>query len=267
MMQYAYSQEAFREPSKWDGKPSNWHAYNDPAMLATMPAAALMYRRGDVHEAKTTYVLNPEKDLFNSDISPTNSAFIRTATELGKVSIAMPAVEELPWLQKSNIPASAKVFKDAHTSLIAEDAREASSDSGELSHNWDKGYMTINTVNTQAVMGWIGGENFNLSDINASIITRNASIAVQSIDSNPINKSKNIMISLAARSVPETEGQLPFLSEPVEGRLLIKAVKGLKLYKHDFNQKKQEIPVSYKDGQYSISLNKSLGTYWLFLTD
>ncbi|MDP3818621.1 MAG: cellulase family glycosylhydrolase [Methylotenera sp.] len=267
MMQYAYSQEALREPNKWEGKPSNWHAYNDPAMLATMPAAALMYRRGDVQEAKTTYVLNPGKDLFNTDISPTNSAFIRTASELGKLAISMPAVEELPWLQKSNIPASAKVYKDKRTSLIADEATEATSDTGELKRNWDKGQMIINTDKTQAVMGWVGGEKFTLADIEVTASTRNASIAVQSIDGMPINKSKNIMISLAARSVPENEGQLPFLSEPVEGQLLIKAAKGLKLFKRDINQKKQELPISYKNGQYVIKLDKSMGTYWLFMTE
>ncbi len=267
MMQYAYSQEALREPNKWEGKPSNWHAYNDPAMLATMPAAALMYRRGDVQEAKTTYVFNPGKDLFNDDISPTNSVFIRTASELGKLVINMPAVEELPWLQKSNIPTVAKVYKDKHTALISDDASEVTSDTGELKRNWDKGNMIINTPKTQAAMGWIGGEKLTLNDVDIIASTPNASIAVQSIDGLPINKSKNIMISLAARSLPETEGQLPFLSEPVEGQLLIKAVKGLKLFKRDTNQKKQELPSLYKDGQYVITLDKSIGTYWLFMTE
>jgi len=172
----------------------------------------------------------------------------------------------LPWLQKSTIPTAAKVFKDKRTSLIPDDATEVISDTGELKRNWDKGNLIINTANTQAVMGWIGGEEFNLNDVNITAITRNATIAVQSIDGMPINKSKNIMISLAARSLPEAEGQLPFLSEPIEGKLLIKALKGLKLFKRDINQKKQEVPISYKNGQYVITLDKSLGTYWLFLT-
>jgi hypothetical protein len=262
LMQYAYSQGALDHA----GKPSNWRSYNDPGILATMPAAALMYRRGDVQEAKTTYVLNLGNDLFNNSISPANSVFIRTAAELGKLTIAMPEVKELPWLQKSNIPTAAKIFKDPHTSLIAEGAAEANSDTGELKRNWDKGYATINTPSTQAAIGWIGGEKFTLGDVEISASTRNASIAVQSIDDAPINKSKNIMISLAARSLPETEDHLPFLSEPVEGSLLIKAPKGLKLFKQSGKQQKKEIPVLYNNGQYTINLDKSLGTYWLFLS-
>lgn len=162
---------------------------------------------------------------------------------------------------------NAKVSNDKRLSLIPEGATEVTSDTGELKRNWDKGNMIINTANTQAVMGWIGGDKFILNDITITSITRNASIAVQSIDALPINKSKNLLISLAARSIPETEGQLPFLSEPVEGQLLIKAAKGLKLFKQDFNQKKQNIPVSYKNGQYVITLDKSMETYWLFLTN
>jgi hypothetical protein len=61
--------------------------------------------------------------------------------------------------------------------------------------------------------------------------------------------------------------KLPFLSEPVEGHLLIKAAKGLKLFKHNADQKKQKLPVLYKNGQYDITLDKSLDTYWLFLTE
>jgi len=265
MIQYAYSQDNLEHPGQWT-KPSNWSAYNDPAILATMPAAALMYRRGDVQKAKTTYVLDPGYNLFNTFISPNNSTLIRTATELGKLSIAMPQVKELPWLQKDNVPADAKVFKDKDASLIAMGATEATSDTGELIRNWDKGNLIINTVNTQAVIGWIGGEKFTLDNIEVKAKTSNASIVVQSIDGMPIVKSENIMISLAARSVPETEGHLPFLSEPVEGLLLIKAPKGLKLFKLDIKHKKQELPVLYNNGQYVISLNKSLETYWLFMT-
>jgi hypothetical protein len=43
LMQYAYSQQKFIEGWR---TADNWHAYNDPAMLATLPAAALLYRRG-----------------------------------------------------------------------------------------------------------------------------------------------------------------------------------------------------------------------------
>ena len=262
IMQYAYAQE----PLTGQGSPSNWQAYNDPAILATMPAAALMYRRGDLKTANATYVLDLGKDgLFNQPITPDNSAFIRTATELGRLAIAMPAVKELPWLQKSTIPSNAKIFKDPNTSLLKAGSTEATSGTKELKHNWDKGYLSINTPKTQAVAGWIGGEKFTLDDVEITANTPNATIAVQSADDAPINKSTKIIISLAARSITETDWQLPYLSEPVEGRLLINAPKGLKLYRHFSGQKKKEMPVLYENGRYAIKLEKTAETYWMSL--
>ncbi|MGZ8983196.1 MAG: hypothetical protein ACXW11_04500 [Methylotenera sp.] len=263
IIQYAYAQE----PLTGQGSPSNWHAYNDPSLLATMPAAAMMYRRGDLKTANTTYVLDLGKDaLFNQPVTPDNSPFIRTATELGKLVIAMPTVKELPWLQKSDIPSNAKIFKDPNTSLLKADSTEATSDTKELKHNWDKGYLSINTPRTQAVAGWIGGEKFTLDDVEITANTPNATIAVQSADNAPINKSIKIIISLAARSITVTDWQLPFLSEPVVGRVLINAPKGLKLYKHFSGQKKKEMPVLYEDGRYTIKLEKTAETYWMSLT-
>lgn len=263
IIQYAYAQE----PLTGHGSPSNWHAYNDPSLLATMPAAALMYRRGDLKMANTTYVLDLGKDvLFNQSVTPENSAFIRTATELGKLVIAMPAIKELPWLQKSDIPGNAKIFKDPNTSLLKVGSTEATSETRELKHNWEKGYLTVNTPMTQAVAGWIGKEKFTLDDVEISSNTPNATIIVQSADDAAIRKSNKIIISLAARSITEVDGKLPFLSEPVEARLLINAPKGLKLYKYFTEQKQKEIPVSYENGKYSINLEKTAETYWMSLT-
>jgi len=266
MMQYAYSQEPLKAPTQWEGRPSNWHAYNDPAMLATMPAAALMFRRGDVEEAKSTYALNLGYGLFNNHISPSNSAFIRTASELGKLTIIMPSIKELPWLQKSSVGKNTKVFSDQNKSLIQQNVASIDSDNKELSRNWEQGYSTINTPRTQAAIDWIGGEKLALNDVEISANTHNASIIVQSLDDAPIHQSRNILISLAARSVPKSGDQLPFLSEPVEGQLKIKANNGLKLIKQGANQGKV-VPALYKDGHYLITLDKTLATYWLVLSE
>lgn len=263
MLQFGYSGISLRD----EGRPSNYDSYIDPSIMATMPASALVYRRGDVKESLTTYVLDlGDHVLFNKNVSPKNSAFIRTAPEIGKLAIAMPSVKELPWLKKSSIPANTKIVSDPNVSLMDAGSTESRSDTGEVIRNWDKGVLTINTPQTQAVAGWIGGESFSLPDVDVFISTRNATVAVQSLDNKPINQSRKLVISLAARSIPKTEYELPFRSEPVEGQLKIKAPKGLKLFRHLVDQKK-EVPVMYKNGQYLITLEKSLGTYWLSLAE
>lgn len=267
MMQYAYSQEPLTAPTQWQGHPSNWHAYNDPALLATMPAAALMYRRQDLQEASTTYVLKLDNKLFDQFISPDNSAFVRTASELGKLQIAMPSEKSLPWLQKSKHSEHAKIYSDPNKSLLPANSQEVTFEKTALKRNWDKGYSTIDTPRTQAAIGWVGGENFALNDVEINVTTRNASIVIQSLDELPIHQSKRIFISLAARSVPKTTEKLPFFSEPVEGELKIKAIEGLKLTKQGSDKQSQLVKSTYKDGYYFITLDKTLQTYWLTLSE
>jgi hypothetical protein len=167
-MQYAYSQASF---VGW-GAPSNWQSFNDPALLATLPAAALVYRRNDVREAQTTYAFAPTPDqLFNHPISPANSVALRSATEKGKLIIAMPQTSELPWLEKGRVPAAAKVITDPDSSVIEDNASEATSDTGEIRRNWDLGIYTINTPRSQAAMGWIGGNQIKLADVEIDATT------------------------------------------------------------------------------------------------
>ena len=113
LMQFAYSQEPLDGP----GRVGDWEAYNDPALLATMPAAALLYRRHDAEEAHTTYVFAPSKsELFDRTISPDNSVALRTIAEKGRLLVAMPSVPELPWLEASHTPPNANIITDPNHS-------------------------------------------------------------------------------------------------------------------------------------------------------
>jgi len=114
-------------------------------------------------------------------------------------------------------------------------------------------------------MGWIGGEAIALADVEIKAKTRNATVAVQSLDGAPIGQAKELLISLGARAVPKEGNKTPFYVEPVEGQLTIKAPKGLKLYKRGVLQEMKEVPAPYKDGRYAIILDESLRTNWLFL--
>ena len=264
MMQYAYSQIALN----YAGWPSNWDSFNDPGLMATMPASALMYRQSHIAESDSLYILAPSKDdLFNNNISADTSMAIRTASELGKVQIAMPYVKELPWLKPSAVPRNAKIIKDYKARLINANAEEATSDSGELTRNWSKGFFKINTKNTQAVMGWIGGQEFKLSDVNFKIDTPNATVSVQSMDKKSINQSNKLLISVIARAIPNAGNKLPFKIEPVTGTISIKAPSGMKLYKKGILQKQIEIDTKYVNGNYIIDLGADLNTNWLLLTN
>jgi len=263
VMIYGYAQVPLNDA----GKPSNWHSYNDPSLLATLPAAALLYRKGHVKEAVTTYVLTPDREqLFYQSISPETSVAVRTASEKGKVMVVMPKMVELPWLKSGAVSPGATAIKNYNQSLIPENATEVSSDTGEIKRNWIKGIYTINTAQTQAAAGMVGDEKIRLADVNFYIKTRNASIAVQSLDGEPINVSSSLMISLGTQSQPSRNG-LPFLIEPLNGQIVIHAHKGMKLYKSNSMQKGRRTAVAFDfhEGEYVIKLDPSLDTSWLFL--
>ena len=264
VMFYAYSQEALNDVRS---TPSVYQAYNDPALMASMPAAAMLYRQNHVREAGTAYVFAPNKEmLFDRSISPTTSVALRTASERGKLLIALPQVPELPWLQKSIVPVDAQILRDPEQSLIPAGASEIVSDSGELKRNWSQGTFTIDTPRTQAAMGSIGGKAIALADVKIDIATRDVVIAVQSRDGNPIAQSRNIMISVGARSIPRAADSLPFYSEPVEGVILIRAPPGLKLGAWDARTgQARRLPAAYRDGQYVLALDPSLRSSWLSL--
>ncbi len=262
VMQFAYAVDPLNNASK----PFNWHAFNDPALIATLPAAALLYRQGHVKEAVTTYALSPGREqLFYQATSPDTSVAARTASEKGKLVVVMPKIPELPWLKSGHMPPGAKVIQNLNQSMIDGNATEVLSDTGEIQRNWVKGTYIINTLRTQATMGWIGNEPIVLPDVKFDIKTSNATVVVQSLDGAPIKLSSSLLISFCARSVPSSGNTLPFRSEPVLGQLTIRAPKGLRLFKRILDQQEKEIPVDYRDGKYVIDLNALLGTSWLFL--
>lgn len=263
MLQYVYSQQAFNPGWR---TADNWHAYNDPALLATMPAAALMYRRGDVQPASTRYVFAPSPEtLYNQDITPRTSALLRTAVGLGQLQIALPVTPQLPWLKPAAIADGATVLHDPAQALLPADATESVSDTGELKRNWQSGLYTIDTPLTQAATGWLGGRTVTLGDVQVQASTPYASIAVQSLDGVVLGQSRSLLVSLGTRAVPQPEENTRFHVEPLKAQLSIKAPAGLKLFARDAQAQLKPLPASYRDGRYHITLDGTYMSNWLFL--
>lgn len=263
MLFFAYAQEPLTRGS---GTASVYQAYNDPALMASFPAAALLYRQGHVAAAATTYVFAPTPQmLFDQALSPANSVALRTAAERGKLLIAMPPVRELPWLAKSVVPSGARLIRDAQQSLIPPQASGIVSDTGELDRSWSDGTFTVNTPRTQAAMGWIGGKTITLAQVELAMSTKNAVVAVQSLDGKPIAQSLEIMISLGARSIPQSGNSLPYYSEPVQGKIVIAAPPKLQLRAADPRVGRLPVISAYRDGRYVLTMDRPIRTSWLLL--
>jgi hypothetical protein len=256
-MQFAYTQEP---PNR--NSPSNWNSYNDPSLMAMLPAAALLYRERHVAEATSTYVLDlDENTFFGQAVSPSSSPALRTAMELGRLLVAMPQARSLPWLQRRPAPAGAIVIRDPAKALLPADATQATSDTGELKHDWRDGVYTIATARTRAALGWIGGKTVSLPDVDFKLVTRNASVAVQSLDDKPIGTSTHLLVSIGTRSQPREPRKGPYLVEAAAGTLSFRAPAGLKV--RALGDSERAVSTEYRDGRYTITLDGKSPVHWL----
>jgi hypothetical protein len=146
------------------------------------------------------------------------------------------------------------------------------SDTGELRRDWGAGIETIDTAKSQAALGAIGDHSIRLSDVTVLVGTRHATVAVSSLDDQPLRSSNLILITTVARAIrprrlPGKAGwyqDLSVLSEPVRGDLTIRAPAGLEAVKLAANGQTTRLEnVIYENGQYRIPLQKQLSHWYL----
>ncbi len=268
LMQYAYSQDPLNNatPTQWM-KPDNWNTYTDPAYLVTMPMAAILYRQQHVQESNKPYVLKPSiSDLMSKAISPITSLTIRTLSEKGKVLLAMPNSNMLPWLTPSKIPLNGVIIDNFNKNYLDANAVSITSNTSELERNWVEKRYEINTPKTQAVVGSIAGKTIKLNDISITSDATNVTIGVQSLDDKSIKESKSLMISFIATTLP-TQGKFPFVTELLNATILVTKNKDLKLFKTNEFNKMVEQPLKYENNQYVINIDNNTKTHWLYLNN
>ena len=91
-------------------------------------------------------------------------------------------------------------------------------------------------------------------------------MAVSSVDDQPIAQSRQLLITAVARVVASPGGKMPLLSEPVRGKIAVRAPVGLALIPlaGDGSQLKP-VAAPYADGRYTITFPADRGTHWFLL--
>lgn len=202
----------------------------DPAITALVPAAALMYRRGDVAEAKQTIVIQPSvADAYGRARNPFNSAALRTGFEQSRVVIAMPDTKELAWDELPPLPKGATIVTDLDRDLLATEGTRIVSDTGEITRDFGEGVITIATPRSQAVVGWIGGARFELPDGWVELDIPKAAFALSALDDAPIASSRKILVTAVGQAAPAPAMRGPFRSQPIRGRFAIRTREDLAL--------------------------------------
>ncbi|MBC8069458.1 MAG: glycosyl hydrolase family 5 [Deltaproteobacteria bacterium] len=223
---YCHVQDALAPPQSV----SMFSGWVDPAITALMPAAAVMYRRGDIAPARETIVLAPsEADAYGRARNPFNSAALRTGFERSRVVIALPDSDALDWDKPAARPAGATVVTDMDRDLLPEGSTRVVSDTGEIARDFAEGIINIASPRSQAAIGWIGGARVELQGGWVELDVPKAAFALTALDAEPIASSKKILVTAVAQAVPAPSMRGPFRSEPVRGRFAIRTAQDLVL--------------------------------------
>jgi hypothetical protein len=225
-MLYGYLQAPVQEPEK----PDPWSTWNDPAITALMPAAAVMFRQGHVREAQKTYRLDLSREaVFFENTNPQTSVAIRTLVEQSKLTIGLPDVPELDWDGARHKSADVIAVSDPGRDFLPAGQNFVVSDTGELKRDWSHGIETIDTAKSQGAMGWIGGRHIHLTDVDIDLRTRKATVMVTSLDGKPVASSKRLLFTAVAQVASSPDDKLPFLAEPIEGAITLRGAGRLRM--------------------------------------
>ncbi len=225
LMGYNYAQSPLGVAPK---RPTKWDQRVDPAQLGLGPAAALLYRRGDVSVAKETIAITPSVEaLWNADASPKTAAALRTAPERSRMVVVLPGHPKLDWDVPGKAPQGSVAVTDLAQDLLADDATSVRSDTGQIERDWQQGVLRIDTPRVQAVSGWIGGKTITLSDLEVRVQTPAATVVAIALDDRPLAHSARILVTAVGRAEPRADGTVR--SEPIRGEIALRTQRALRI--------------------------------------
>jgi hypothetical protein len=174
-----------------------------PAITATFPASAIMYRRGDIAEATPTFVEKDEADIFSlTSPSPTEAEALdelrKTGNERGTTASGI----------------GAKLVRTAPPA-----PRVRASDPSQVTIK--DGVMVINTPRTKAAIGFLKRAGpIEIDGIKIQSNNDYAAILITSLDDQPIADSKKVLVTRMTDDRPhgftapggaiQSLGQFPF---------------------------------------------------------
>lgn len=276
--------------SPGDPQLSMFRSQSDPARWGEFPAAALMFHRHDVSAAKNEIHVVHTKDGRFSPRPDTNRAQAtnyRYLTFLSKVREAFiddvyrgnadaviacgPSADakvegaakpirmtERPWeewLYPKFVTAAQKLELAGYDNMDGS-AKRFDSDTGQLSLDYGRALLTINTDRTQAVVGRLKDVSpVQLDSVQVTSETEFAAVVVTSLDGSPIGQSRRLLMTAVGRAENTSqgfwppkaeqmrwspvawmlpgEGRTPVITEPIRGDVLLKVPGTATVYRLD----------------------------------
>lgn len=163
----------------------SFDTFNDPAKFGLFYHAALIIRRGDVKPAEKTLSIVPDNDLRMS-----NRYTWDMSAEKHRVETVLPGMNP-----------GGDIVINSHETFIGQDEVEVLSDTRELYRNLEKQFGWIDSPKTKAVYGFVGKEGaIKLNNATVEVKTDFATVAISSLDDDPIASSGNMLLTAVGRA-------------------------------------------------------------------
>lgn len=259
-----------------DQRLSMFRSESDPARWGEFPAAALLFHRFDVDSGRNEiHVVHDMKHLYDPEPPTTSAKYTnhRFLTFISKVRTAfaddvyrgkpdavfacgdssdVPVAEttkairiaDRPW-EKWLYPqfvAQARQLGLPGYDRMDPGARRFDSDTGQLSLDYERGLLTINTPRTQAAVGRLADAGpVNLDAMSVRCTVPFAAVVATSLDGDPLGRSRRVLLTCVGRAENTAqafwppsqqqlaqnrmswmlpgEGRRPVLAEPIAGQV------------------------------------------------
>jgi hypothetical protein len=210
--------------------PGHFDIRPDPVRMTNLAAGALMFLRGDIRSALTTIPRSYTNEQVREGI-------------------------RLPYSEGSYFtPGFSPSIPLRHTTRIVGFDDEAGkypkvssdspvvSDTSELTWHYSKqkkGFVTVGTEKSQALIGFVKGHNKELKNLSATVENEFCSIILTTLDGQPISRSQRLLLATTARSANNgmtwnenrsslsSWGSAPTVIEPVRGKVILRNLEPL----------------------------------------
>ncbi len=188
---------------------------NNPTILGQFPAAALMFRRGDVSEPDEPAVyekisMEDAYDLKGTSIFPVKGKDDLWVSKIGDKESQQATGYKVdpraffvgPVIQKYGDEKS-EVKTVELRDYIDTNRKVINTVTGELSWNYGKGFATVNTPMAQGITGYLSkAGKITLGDVVIESQNEYGTILVVSLDGKPIKQSKKVLVQTATEDMP-----------------------------------------------------------------
>ncbi len=249
---------------------------SNPAKKAVMPSCSMMFLRGDVSEAETGYYDRmTEQNAIETDMVSRDALYAMIGKtgymfDVGKTGSVFNISGLNNGLSNDNsIKAASDTAYNGNKKYI--------SATGELTSDFKNKIFTADTLYSQAVCGFIGGQTISLANADIEVNNDYAAVSLTSVDKNnrSIIGAERLVLTLAGetrnyaqivetdpergkqKSVIKVAGKYPILAEQITGEITLKLDADYTVYPlTSSGERKNPLAITKINGGFKFSITK-----------